>query len=85
MERHSWTAISTMSWQRSRRRIPATEFHQAVREVLQSLGPAVDRRPEYRPAKILERLVEPERVIMFRVSWVDDRARSTSTAATGSR
>ncbi len=48
-------------------------FHQAVREVLTSLGPAIARRPEYREAKVLERLVEPERVIMFRVSWVDDQ------------
>jgi glutamate dehydrogenase (NADP+) len=49
------------------------EYHQAVREVLGSIGPAVARRPEYREAKVLERMVEPERVIMFRVSWVDDR------------
>ena len=48
------------------------EFHQAVSEVLSSLGPAIDRHPEYRSAKILERMVEPERVIMFRISWVDD-------------
>ena len=50
------------------------EFHQAVREVLDSLAPVFDRRPEYRTAKILERMVEPERVIMFRVPWQDDRA-----------
>jgi glutamate dehydrogenase (NADP+) len=48
------------------------EFLQAVHEVLGSLGPVVDRRPEYREAKVIERMVEPERVIMFRVSWVDD-------------
>ena len=49
------------------------EFHQAVREVLECLGPVVERTPELREAKVIERLVEPERVIMFRVSWVDDR------------
>lgn len=48
------------------------EFHQAVAEVVTSLEPALDRNPEYRRAKILERMVEPERVIMFRVPWVDD-------------
>ena len=48
------------------------EFHQAVREVFASLEPVLDRHPRYRDAKILERLVEPERVIMFRVPWVDD-------------
>ncbi len=49
------------------------EFHQAVEEVVQSLWPVLDKRPEYRKAKILERIVEPERVILFRVPWVDDR------------
>jgi glutamate dehydrogenase (NADP+) len=49
------------------------EFHQAVQEVLESLEPVLDRRPEYRAAKIIERLVEPERVIMFRVPWQDDQ------------
>ena len=48
------------------------EFHQAVEEVLQSLALVVDRKPEYRRARILERLVEPERVVMFRVVWQDD-------------
>jgi glutamate dehydrogenase (NADP+) len=48
------------------------EFHQAVMEVLASIQPVMDRNPEYRAAKILERLVEPERVILFRVPWVDD-------------
>jgi glutamate dehydrogenase (NADP+) len=48
------------------------EFHQAVEEVLESLAPVFDRRPEYRSARILERMVEPERVIMFRVPWQDD-------------
>ena len=49
------------------------EFHQAVQEVLVSLAPVLDRRPEYRSARILERFVEPERVIMFRVGWQDDQ------------
>jgi glutamate dehydrogenase (NADP+) len=51
------------------------EFHQAVEEVLESLAPVFDRRPEYRSARILERMVEPERVIMFRVPWQDDEGR----------
>ncbi len=49
------------------------EFHQAVHEVVESLMPVIDKHPEYRKANILERIVEPERVIMFRVPWVDDR------------
>jgi glutamate dehydrogenase (NADP+) len=49
------------------------EFHQAVQEVLESLVLVLERYPEYRSAKILERMVEPERVIMFRVPWMDDQ------------
>jgi glutamate dehydrogenase (NADP+) len=49
------------------------EFHQAVEEVVRSLAVVLERRPEYRKAKILERMVEPERVILFRVPWLDDR------------
>ncbi len=49
------------------------EFHQATREVLGSLVPVLDRHPEYKAARLLERVVEPERVIMFRVPWQDDR------------
>jgi glutamate dehydrogenase (NADP+) len=48
------------------------EFHQAVHEVLESLEPVLEKHPEYIEAKIVERLVEPERVIIFRVPWVDD-------------
>jgi glutamate dehydrogenase (NADP+) len=48
------------------------EFHQAVDEVVESIWPVLEKRPEYRKAKILERIVEPERVIIFRVPWVDD-------------
>ncbi|MCA9283210.1 MAG: NADP-specific glutamate dehydrogenase [Phycisphaeraceae bacterium] len=49
------------------------EFHQTVTEVYESLGGVMDRHPEYKKAKVLERLSEPERVIMFRVPWVDDK------------
>jgi glutamate dehydrogenase (NADP+) len=49
------------------------EFLQAVEEVLSTLAPVVEQHPEYEEAKILERIVEPERVVMFRVPWVDDQ------------
>lgn len=49
------------------------EFHQAVSEVVESLDLVLDQYPEYQHAKILERMVEPERVIMFRVPWLDDQ------------
>jgi glutamate dehydrogenase (NADP+) len=49
------------------------EFHQAVREVADSLMPFVLQRPKYQKARILDRLTEPDRVIIFRVAWVDDR------------
>ena len=49
------------------------EFHQAVEEVVVSLESVLDKHPEYRAAKILERMIEPERVIMFRVPWVNDQ------------
>jgi glutamate dehydrogenase (NADP+) len=49
------------------------EFQQAVKEVLDSLGPVLDKHPEYVDAKILDRVVEPERQIMFRVPWLDDK------------
>ena len=49
------------------------EFHQAVREVFESVRPVLEANPAYRKAKILERLAEPERVILFRVPWLDDR------------
>ena len=48
------------------------EFHQAVTEVLNSLKPAIEANPKYEAAGLLERLVEPERIVMFRVPWVDD-------------
>lgn len=50
-----------------------SEFHQAVKEVLESVAPMVMAYPYLREQKVLERMVEPERVIMFRVPWVDDR------------
>jgi len=49
------------------------EFHQAVQEVVESLSLVLERHPEYRHAKILERIIEPERVLLFRVPWVDDQ------------
>ncbi|MHB9011757.1 MAG: NADP-specific glutamate dehydrogenase [Ignavibacteriaceae bacterium] len=49
------------------------EFHQAVQEIVESLEVVLERHPEYRSAKILERMVEPERLIMFRVPWMDDQ------------
>jgi glutamate dehydrogenase (NADP+) len=49
------------------------EYHQATQEVFDSLVPVLERHPEYRSAKLLERVSEPERVIMFRVPWMDDR------------
>jgi glutamate dehydrogenase (NADP+) len=48
------------------------EFHQAVREVAASVELALERNPRYQEARIFERLIEPERVVMFRVPWVDD-------------
>jgi glutamate dehydrogenase (NADP+) len=48
------------------------EFHQAVREVLESIEPVLKKHPEYLKAKIVDRIVEPERQIIFRVPWVDD-------------
>ena len=49
------------------------EFHQATREVLESLGPVVAKHPEYLHAKVIQMLAEPERQIIFRVPWADDQ------------
>ncbi|MDP8230437.1 MAG: NADP-specific glutamate dehydrogenase [Candidatus Gorgyraea atricola] len=49
------------------------EFHQAVQEVVESVMPFIEKNPKYRDAKILERIIEPERVLMFRVPWQDDK------------
>lgn len=51
------------------------EFHQAVTEVVESLVPVLDRHPKYRAARVLERIIEPERVLMFRVPWLDDKGK----------
>ncbi|GAA3102572.1 NADP-specific glutamate dehydrogenase [Streptosporangium carneum] len=56
-----------------RRNAGETEFHQAVREVLESIGPVLGKHPEYAESKIIERICEPERQIIFRVPWEDDR------------
>jgi glutamate dehydrogenase (NADP+) len=61
-----------MAWVKAKN--PAElEFHQAVEEVVSSVELVLERHPEYRSAKIMERITEPERVIMFRVPWLDDR------------
>ncbi|MCB2206873.1 MAG: NADP-specific glutamate dehydrogenase [Bacteroidetes bacterium] len=49
------------------------EFHQAVHEVVETIIPFIEENPQYKEAKILERIVEPERVLLFRVPWLDDR------------
>lgn len=50
-----------------------TEFLQTVQEIVESLAPVLEKEPKYRQAKILERMIEPERIITFRVAWVDDK------------
>lgn len=65
--------ISKVYEQVVKRNAGEPEFLQAVKEVLDCLGPIMDRHPEYVEAKILERIVEPERQIIFRVPWQDDR------------
>ncbi len=59
----------------ARRNAGEPEFLQAAREVLESLGPVIERDDKYREAHILERIVEPERQILFRVPWQDDAGR----------
>ena len=51
------------------------EFLQAVKEVLETIEPVIERRPDLQQAGVVERIVEPERMIQFRVSWVDDKGR----------
>ena len=58
-----------------RRNPGETEFHQAVREVFDSLGPVLTKNPQYADAAVLQRICEPERQIIFRVPWVDDAGR----------
>lgn len=55
-----------------KRNLGEPEFHQAVEEVLESLEPVIDKHPEYVETRLLDRLVEPERQIIFRVPWEDD-------------
>lgn len=50
-----------------------TEFLQAVYEVFETIAPVLARHPHYQKARILERMVEPERTILFRVPWIDDQ------------
>ena len=67
------TIIETVYEQVLKRNPGEVEFHQAVKEVLETLPPVLEKHPEYVEAGILERLVEPERQIIFRVPWQDDR------------
>ena len=57
------------------------EFIQAATEILGTIQPALDAHPEYEEAALLERLVEPERIVMFRVPWVDDQGKVQATAS----
>ena len=67
------TIINAIYEQVQKRNAGEQEFLQAVKEVLDSLGPVLEKHPEYVDAKIVERIVEPERQIMFRVPWQDDK------------
>ncbi|MHC4725880.1 MAG: NADP-specific glutamate dehydrogenase [Planctomycetota bacterium] len=67
------TTINEIFEQVQKRNAGEPEFLQAVKEVLDSLGPVLEKHPEYVDAKIVERIVEPERQIMFRVPWQDDK------------
>jgi len=55
------------------------EFHQAVYEVMDSIWPIIQNNPKYQVANIIERIIEPERIVMFRVTWVDDKGKSKLT------
>jgi len=67
------TIIQAVYEQVQKRNAGEPEFHQAVKEVIFSLGPVLEKHPEYVDANIFERIVEPERQIIFRVSWQDDK------------
>ncbi|MCW5571042.1 MAG: NADP-specific glutamate dehydrogenase, partial [Steroidobacteraceae bacterium] len=56
-----------------RRNPGEAEFHQAVKEVIETLGPVLAKHPEYAEHKVIERICEPERQLIFRVPWHDDR------------
>ncbi|MBE7412755.1 MAG: NADP-specific glutamate dehydrogenase [Leptospiraceae bacterium] len=66
-------SLDTIYQEIVRRNAGETEFHQAVREVLESLGPVLDKHPELAQNKIIQRIAEPERQIIFRVPWQDDK------------
>jgi glutamate dehydrogenase (NADP+) len=66
-------SVDTFLQQVSAKNPSEKEFLQAVHEVVESIWPIIEQNPRYRSANILERIVEPERVIMFRVPWTDDR------------
>ena len=68
-------ALDLLRTELERRNPAEPEFHQAAREVLGSLARVLAARPEYAEPGLLERLVEPERQIIFRVPWTDDRGR----------
>ena len=55
------------------RTVGESEFHQAVQEVIETVWDTYQANPKYKANKILEKMVEPERVIMFRVPWIDDK------------
>ena len=64
----------TLLFEKIKQRDPnQAPFHQAVEEVFGSLAPFIAKHPKYAQQGLLERIVEPERVVMFRVSWVDDK------------
>ena len=69
------SSVSAFMDEVTRRSPGEPEFHQAVTEVIESIYPILDEYPEIREAKILERMVEPERAIIFRVPWVDDEGK----------
>ncbi len=64
-----------------RRNPHETEFHQAVREVAESVLPFIAAHPQYREAGILERMTEPDRIVIFRVTWEDDEGRIRANRA----
>ncbi|UCF95312.1 MAG: NADP-specific glutamate dehydrogenase [Desulfobacterales bacterium] len=68
--------MSNTTWKQILARDPEEiEFHQAVQEVIETVQPVLDRHPEFERLAVLERIIEPERVIMFRVPWMDDERR----------
>lgn len=69
----SQTSLDAFMAELIRRNPGESEFHQAVKEVAEKIWPFLDEHPEYREARVFERLTEPDRVVMFRVSWQDDK------------